>query len=367
MRGTVILAAATILAAPSAVWGQTADSGKATTSPASDSTRPRSLTIGKDTLHIAGLTIPATETRRGPVVVAGGDLIVQGTIEGDAIALLGDVIVPAGGHVTGNALAALGTLQIKGHVDGESREINTFTAGSDFGGSTASDRKSVSTTDALRLAFGWLIVLLLIGIGVLVFAGNYLDGVVDVLEQNFWRSLGIGVLGGVSLVPVLALLIAGLAISLIGILLIPFAAVAYLLAAAGLVTLGFLAVARVTGNSVGSAAIRRLSARGSTLRSLTIGIVLYLGLWVIAAALSWAPIPAGIVRAIAFVITCVAATAGFGAAILSRAGSRRELPAAAPASAPDSVGWQTPTPVTGVAAARRPAVAVAGRGPDARR
>ncbi|MEP7345229.1 MAG: hypothetical protein ABI877_08175, partial [Gemmatimonadaceae bacterium] len=345
MRGIVVLAAAVALAAPHALWAQQRDSlNKA----AVDSTPHKTVSIGKDTLHIAGLTIPAGERRRGPVVVAGGDLIVRGTIEGNAIAILGDVIVPAGGRVTGDAIAALGELRVDGQVDGEAREINTFKAGGDERAAASEVSKSASTMEALRLACGWLIVLLLIGLGVLVFAGNYLDGVVDVLEQNFWRSLGVGLLGGVSLVPILALVIAGLAISLIGILLIPFAAVAYLLAAAGLVTLGFLAVARVTGNSVGSAAVRRLSSRGSTLRSLVIGIVVYLGPWVLAAALSWAPIPAGILRAIAFVVTCVAATAGFGAAILSRAGSRRELPAGAPASAPDPVGWQTPTPVTGV-------------------
>jgi hypothetical protein len=277
------------------------------------------------------------------------------------------VIVRKEGRVTGNALAALGSMRVDGQVNGQAREISTLTAGRGDARMGSQARDSASTLDALRLAFAWLIVLLLIGLGVLVFAGTYLDGVVDVLEQNFWRSLGVGLLGGVSLVPALALLIAGLTISLIGILLIPFAAVAYTLAAAGLVTLGFLAVARVTGNSVGSAAVRRLSARGSTLRSLIIGIVLYLGPWLAAAALSWSPIAAGILRAIAFVITCVAATAGLGAAILSRAGTRREIPAGAPASAPDPVGWQTPTPVTGVAAARRPSVASAGRGPDGSR
>jgi hypothetical protein len=277
------------------------------------------------------------------------------------------VIVRKEGRVTGNALAALGSMRVDGQVNGQAREISTLTAGRGDARMGSQARNSASTLDALRLAFAWLIVLLLIGLGVLVFAGTYLDGVVDVLEQNFWRSLGVGLLGGVSLVPALALLIAGLTISLIGILLIPFAAVAYTLAAAGLVTLGFLAVARVTGNSVGSAAVRRLSARGSTLRSLIIGIVLYLGPWLAAAALSWSPIAAGILRAIAFVITCVAATAGLGAAILSRAGTRREIPAGAPASAPDPVGWQTPTPVTGVAAARRPSVASAGRGPDGSR
>ncbi|MBV6520639.1 MAG: hypothetical protein MNPFHGCM_00757 [Gemmatimonadaceae bacterium] len=360
MRRTVLVAAA-LLAAPHPLWGQTPDTTSRPSSPSSG-TPTRVVAVGKDTLHIAGLTIPAGERRSGPVVVAGGDLVVRGTIDGNAIAILGDVVVPAGGHVTGYAMAALGTVQAQGQIDGERREINTLTAGGETR-TAAGSQRTTSTTDALRLSAGWLIVLLLIGIGVLVFAGAHLDGVVDTLEQNFWRSFWVGVLGGVSLVPALALLTAALAISLIGILLIPFAAVAYLLAAAGLVTLGFLAVARVTGASIGSSAVRRLSARGSTLRSLMIGIVLYMGLWVIAAAFSWAPVAAELLRAIAIVVTCIAATAGFGATLLSRAGSRRELPASAPSPASDVVGWQTPTPVTGVVAARRP-VSPAGHGSD---
>jgi hypothetical protein len=365
MRGIVVLAVAVPLATPWLLSAQQ-DTGKKTVPAAVESATQSTVTIGQDTLHLAGLTVPAGTHRRGPVVVAGGDLVVRGTIDGDAIAILGDIIVAQGGEVTGNALVALGSLKIEGHVRGQAREIGTITAGAASGVEEAASPKATSTSDALRLAVGWMVVLLLIGLGVLVFAGSYLDGVVDVLEQDFWRSLGVGVLGGVSLVPLLVLVIAGLAISIIGILLIPFAAVAYLLAAAGLVTLGFLAVARVTGNSVGSAAVRRLSTRGSTLRALVIGIVLYLGLWVIAAALSWAPVPAGILRAIAFTVTCVAGTAGFGAAILSRAGTRRELPVAAPASGPEVVGWQTPTPVTGVAAARRPLTS-SGRGPTTSR
>jgi hypothetical protein len=47
----------------------------------------------------------------------------------------------------------------------------------------------------LQFAFGWFGVMLLIGLGVLVFASSYLDGVVDVLQESFWRSFFVGIAG----------------------------------------------------------------------------------------------------------------------------------------------------------------------------
>ena len=56
---------------------------------------------------------------------------------------------------------------------------------------------------------------------------------------------------------------------------------------------------------------------------------------------------------IAVAVTWVAATAGLGAAVVSRGGVRR---ATAPAArrALNTSSWATPTPVAGVTAARRP-------------
>jgi hypothetical protein len=314
-----------------------------------------------DSLSFGARTIGAGSTVRGPVVVAGGNLEVRGTVQGDVIAIFGDVVVPAGGRVTGDAVSIFGEVRSAGTVGGEAVTLVSAVGGAFTEAESAPKKRDNSTSDALRLSLAWLFVVLLIGVGVLLFAAPYLDGVVDVLEDSFWRSLGVGVAGGVALIPALLLVIAGLAVTIVGVLLIPFAVVAYVLAAAGLVTLGFLAVARVTGHSVGSTATTRLSARGSALRALILGVVIYLGLWVIASVFAWSPVISTILRLVAFAITCVAATAGFGAAILSRAGTRRELPAGAPAAAADAVAWQTPTPITGVVAARRPSAASGAR------
>jgi hypothetical protein len=147
--------------------------------------------------------------------------------------------------------------------------------------------------------------------------------------------------------------VAGLAITLVGILLIPFAIVAYVLALAGLVTLGFLAVAQSVGGGIGRSS-PTAQARGQALRALVFGVGLFMGSWVIAAAFQWWPFLSGLLRMAAFAVTFVAATAGLGAAVLSRGGTHRDAAAPEPEPASEAPVWQTPTPVTGVAAARRP-------------
>jgi len=307
-----------------------------------------------DEIVMGGRTIAAGTRLDGPVATAGGPLHVFGTVDGDAVAVGGDVIVHPGGRVTGNAVSALGQVTLLGGtVEGEMRELGGA-LGTIPKPAAVRESPVSATRHALALSSSWLVILVLIGIGVLVFAGNYLDGVVESLEGRFGRSFWAGVATQLALAPALALLVVALALTVIGLLLIPFAIVAFVLAVAGLVTLGFLAVARVTGESLSPAASQRYHARGAALRALVIGVALYMGLWVAASAFAWVPIVETVLRGIAVAITWVAATAGLGAAVLSRGGTRRPAePLLAPSPAND-LPWQTPTPVTGVVAARRP-------------
>jgi hypothetical protein len=150
--------------------------------------------------------------------------------------------------------------------------------------------------------------------------------------------------------PVLLILCTALAITVIGALLIPFVAVAYIVAAAGLSTLGFLAVARLTG-TVFTLDKGATSPRGVHLRALAMGLAVYLALWLAAALFSGVPAVGAILRAIASAVTWVAATLGLGAALMSRGGTRPHQSGAAAST--DDLSWQTPTPVTGVAASTR--------------
>ena len=153
--------------------------------------------------------------------------------------------------------------------------------------------------------------LAIIGLGVLMFAEPNMDGVVEAMEESFSRAFWFGVLGEIMALPVLALLVVGLVLTLLGILLVPFAVVAYCIALAGLLALGFLAVARLTGSlwsrrDGGSTA----TPRSANLRALFIGLVLYMGLWMLAAIFTWQPMAGAILRGIALAVSWVAVTVG---------------------------------------------------------
>lgn len=286
----------------------------------------------------------------GPIAIANGDLVVDGTLDGDAVVVGGNVILKPTGHITGDALTIGGrTEALGGRVDGDIRTIYALGGG----GAAAAPAPPLTTWQMVKLVVGWFAVLFAIGFGVLMFAERNLDGVVIAMERGFGRAFWIGVLGQLALLPTLFLLCLGLVLTIIGTLLIPFAIVAYVIAVAGLVTLGFLAVSRLTG----SALLRGgpvVTERGAALRGLVLGLVAYLGLWLIAAVFTWNPLVATVLRLVAFAATWVAATVGLGATLLSRAGTERGAGRPARKAVPDELAWQTPTPVTGVAAARRP-------------
>lgn len=357
-----------------------AESGTASAStaaaPASDSlarlvarvrSDPNALPIPPaDSFSVGNRVVPAGQEVAGTVAVAHGDLDVFGTVAGDAVAIGGDVVVHPGGHVRGNALAVLGSVRADGGtVDGELRSlqgpVGAVTAAPARAAHAVALSPAAATFLALKLSLGWMVMLALIGIGVLLFAERYLEGVVETIEGAFSRAFWVGVAGQLALLPALLVLVVALAITLVGILLIPFGIFAFALAAAGLATLGFIAIAQVTGGVLLRGRVRAaLTERGATLRALFTGVVVYTGLWVIAAAFTWSPIIGGVLRGLAFAVSWVAVTVGFGAALLSRAGTRRadaavSAPAPAipssPAAPPD---WQTPTPIGGVVAARRP-------------
>lgn len=362
-RSGVTLAALCFAAgvlAPFVLPAQANDSGARGATTAAPAGRGADSTLSADSFALPPLAditegnrvIATGTTETGTVAIRKGDLEVRGTVTGDAIAVDGNVIVLPGGLVRGSAVAVRGEVRLEGgSVLGE---ILTTTSEAPPGVPAAPPRSPAEATrHALALAIGWLAVIAVIGIGVLIFGSEYLEGTSTALERRFSRSFWMGVAGQLALLPLLLALIIGLTITLLGILLIPFAVVAYILAVAGVLTLGFLAVARVTGAVLTKPAAPG-TARLALLRSLAIGIAIYLGFWIIAAAFAWNSVIHAALSGIAFVVTWVAVTAGLGAAIISRAGTR---PVVEPDAAPlpmEEAAWQTPTPIGGVVAARRP-------------
>jgi hypothetical protein len=178
-------------------------------------------------------------------------------------------------------------------------------------------------------------VMLVVGIGATTFASTHLEGVVRTVEHNFGRSFWTGVASQLAVLPVLGLTIAALALSVVGAVAIPVAIVVFLVALAGVATLGFLATAQLTGGAFLSTTARSsLSARDAARRGLVLGVLFYTGLWVAAAAFSGFPL---------------------GATVWSRAGTRVPATVVTPDLPLDDYEWSTPTPIAGVAAARRSA------------
>ena len=305
-----------------------------------------------DSISQGARLVPAGTRMAGPLATWGGNVEILGTVDGDVVAIDGDVTVGDSGRVNGDVLAVRGETRVTGIVTGSVMRL----AGNLAPAAVAPVGARVGGTwRPLGVTLGTLGILLVLGIGVLIFAGSTLEGVVEVLERRLSRSLLVGIAAELALVPGLLLLCVALAVTVLGLLLIPFAIVAYALAAAGALTLGFLAVAVVVGGAIAKRrGSRTLTTRAASLRALMIGVFTLLVLWIVAAAFAWSPLGAAIVRLIGAVVTWVAVTAGFGAVILSRVATRAVEPRAEPEVVLDDLSWQTPTPVSGVAAARRP-------------
>jgi hypothetical protein len=292
-------------------------------------------------------TIAAGTVVNNSIGVVDGSLDVFGTINGAAMVVDGNLRLHPGARINGDAITVRGRINNQGGiVTGEARSLGTFATGAE-----RTPPPPRTTMWALKLTLGWFAVLVIIGVGVMIFAEANLDGVVLALERGIGKSFGAGLLGQLLALPVLALLCIGLALTILGVLLIPFAIVAYTIAVAGLVTLGFLAVSRLSGSPLVKAT--DLTPRGVNLRAMFIGLIGYFALWGLAAAFTWHPVAGAALRMIALVITWVAATAGLGATLLSRAGTQRPGRSRKSGPASDDYSWQTPTPVSGVAAGTR--------------
>ncbi len=302
-----------------------------------------------------GTVVEAGDSVAGPVVTVGGDADIHGFVSGGVLALWGDVVVHSGADVVGGVTAYHGRVIIDGgRVRGSLQASPAPVASPDAAPAPMTTGRSVS------LALGWTGMMLAVALLVLVVANSNLESTARALEQDFGRSFFVGVLGHFGFLPLLVLLVVLLAITILGVLLVPFALVAAPIAFAGLITLGWVALALVCGRAL----LRSRGAadsRADAIRAMLLGVLLLMTPWLLAAVFQATGTLAVVARVIAIGVTWVAGTAGLGATIISRAGSRQERPEPPP-QAPLQ-GWATPTPISGVAAARRPIPARPGATP----
>jgi hypothetical protein len=196
----------------------------------------------------------------------------------------------------------------------------------------------------VRNVVALFIALAMIGFGTVFFARRNVEVVADTAANAFGRALVVGLLAQLLLLPTLAMLIVGLVFTIVGILLLPFAVLAYVIAACVAALGGYLAVAHAIGETV----TRRRMANGVFVRYpnaygyLFTGLVGLLGLWAAAALFGWAGPVVFVFRAAAFIVTWLAGTVGFGAVLLSRAGLRETFAGRHAGELSDEYLWATP-------------------------
>ncbi len=172
--------------------------------------------------------------------------------------------------------------------------------------------------------FAVFIALGFMGLGFLFFVPKQLETVADTVWHSFWRSFLAGLFAQPLILPVFGAMIVGLALTVVGILVVPFAIVGFLMAVFLAAVGGFIAVAR----TVGEIYLRRKMARGEPVdtwgsyRYIVYGLTGLLAIWLPVVALGWIPVAGTLLTVSAGLITWILATAGFGAAIISRAGLR---------------------------------------------
>ena len=196
---------------------------------------------------------------------------------------------------------------------------------------------------------------LLIGLLVLLNAEDSLTAVARAAARDISGSFWVGVLWQLLAVPLLLALVLACAITVIGILAIPFAILGWALAYFGAFTLGIVAVAVVAGRAIAGRGASA-SSRSVALRSLAVGLAALSVVWFAAALFSDVRLLGAITRLTAVALSWAAATVGLGAVVKSRGGVlRMRFETTSESTVPS---WQTPTPVAGVVAARRPVATV---------
>jgi hypothetical protein len=324
------------------------------------------LTIPGGTARRGDYSVGSEESLSGHLLVVDGNADVYGTLRGNLVTVKGDVVVHPGGVVAGDILTLGGEVRDRGgEIGGEVRTLRSAAILS-----PAAKAESEEVTPILsvlrRLAgvLGVFLTLSVLGFGLVMFGRQNLEVVSDTVSHSFGRAFVTGLLGQILLLPTFGMLVVGLILSVAGILLLPFAiAVFAMLVVVGVVG-GYLAVAHAMGETY----TRRRMALGviigspNSYRYLLVGLVALASLWAAWALFGWVPVAGSIVWGAAFFLSWLLGTAGFGAALLSRAGikenfSGRLFP---PEALTDEYLWATPQ--FGVPAGRRPGTRTPSRG-----
>jgi len=312
------------------------------------------------------VTVGAEEVVDADLIVIDGDARIEGTVDGDVVVVGGSLRVVEGSTISGSvSLVDAELLENEGSVsdgvvdvetaeldnngdirteiqtqirnqirseviDDVRRELRNEMRGRDGGSSLLSPfRPIIRGVGGVLENLVAIFVLALIAAGTIAFGGEKVDVIAETAKRSPGRSAAVGMAASVLLIPIWLLGFIALIVSIIG---IP-VAVAWLplfpLAACAAGIVGYLAVARNTGEWLADSDypwthwIRKSNSLVTTVGGLAGLMVLF----VAANVVSMAPflgVVTGLLAAAGFVVTMLAVEIGLGAVILTRGGRRRE-------------------------------------------
>lgn len=303
------------------------------------------------------------EKIRGSVVSIGGDIVVRGIVEEDAVSIGGDVYVASTGDVNGSAVSIGGsvTREPGGRIGEDEVSLGPgwfpafwifkapgfhephFRPPFFFGG-----------LGHFLIKIFWLAMVVLIGMGIVLLFPKQLD----IVEQRVRTSPGkaglIGFLAEILIVPLLVLVIVLLCITIIGIPLLIFVIPLFCFAVIAAFFLGYIGMANVTAKLVEARAGLDM---GSPYVRVALGVLILMLAGLIARVLRLGGGTLGFIATlfamISWMIFYLACTIGLGAVVMTRfgtvmsgAGAQQTLPGkevkdAGTETAPDTGGDTT--------------------------
>lgn len=220
-------------------------------------------------------TVEAGETVQDAVAFFG-PLTVVGNVDGDAVAVVGNITVTSTGRVRGDAVAVGGRVKVEegGRVDGEITNVGggAVIAALASGNEPLRERRmSAPARFGRKMIYAsmFFVVFFLLGLLAITLAPTHTEVVADALTKHPFKSGGLGVLLGGLVLPLLCAL---LLVTLIGILPLVFVVIPCALLG---VFLGYVALATAIG--------RRLPTNVDPTRTavLAIGSVVLVVIWMV--------------------------------------------------------------------------------------
>ena len=311
------------------------------------------LSVTGGSARIGHYSVGSDEIIHGHVVVLEGSAEVHGRVEGNVVTLDGDITVFPGGSIIGDVLSIGGAVHKVGNgtISGTVQALEALVTPP--AGPPASIMGQILRHGA-GLA-GLVLTLTVLGFGLVTFGRPNLEIVSDTVTHSCGRSFLAGLLGQVLVLPTFGMLVIGLALTIAGALLLPFAIAVYVLLVLVTTIGGLLAVAHAVGERI----THRRMARGivvspNSYRYVVTGLGLVAAIWLGWVAFGWVPVAGTLMLMAAGLTTWTVATVGFGAALLSRGGIREHFAGRliAPEMMTDEYLWATPQ--FGVPAVQRP-------------